>query len=130
MKREHSLDKHILVLDGLRGLAILAVIVCHVNSTYKSPSNPGHLSGFFAIVLNWGWMGVDLFFVLSGFLITGILYDAKGRDGYFRNFYARRTLRIMPLYFGFLLFLIVLSRLLHCTFCPWISRGDALTLCS
>jgi peptidoglycan/LPS O-acetylase OafA/YrhL len=121
------INRHIPVLDGLRGLAILAVIVCHVNHAYGGPFLPGRINGPLAAVFGWGWVGVDLFFVLSGFLITGILYDAKGCDGYFRNFYARRTLRIMPLYFGFLFFIMVLSRL-GCSFCPWISRDDAVSL--
>jgi len=95
-------NQYIPVLDGLRACAIVAVIVCHVNQAYGGPFMAGVIDGPLAMVLGSGWIGVDLFFVLSGFLITGILYDSKGSDGYFRNFYARRILRIMPLYYGFL----------------------------
>jgi peptidoglycan/LPS O-acetylase OafA/YrhL len=121
------INRHIPVLDGLRGLAIIAVIVHHANGFYGGPFVLGRISGPLSAVFGWGWVGVDLFFVLSGFLITGILYDAKGYDGFFRNFYARRTLRIMPLYFGFLFFIVALSRLPH-TICPWVSRADFLSM--
>ncbi|MCW3117047.1 MAG: hypothetical protein JWM28_1129 [Chitinophagaceae bacterium] len=82
-------------LDGLRGLAILLVVLYH--------------NFAFLPFLNYGWLGVDLFFVISGFLITQILMDTRNARNYFKNFYARRILRIFPLYYFFLfLFLIIL----------------------
>jgi peptidoglycan/LPS O-acetylase OafA/YrhL len=89
--------RHLPALDGLRGLAIAMVMVCHFLPYNDQPHS---LSGrLFFFVGRCGWCGVDLFFVLSGFLITGILLEAKGASHYFRNFYARRTLRIFPLYY-------------------------------
>lgn len=92
---------HIPALDGLRGIAIILVMLFHL--TYFRPG--GRLDVAFLRLTNYGWTGVDLFFVLSGFLITGILLEAKGAPNYFKNFYARRALRIFPLYYGFVAFL-------------------------
>ena len=97
-------------LDAVRGLAILAVTLYRFGSRLAdgTPTGDG-MARFFTA----GGRGVDLFFVLSGFLITGILFDARGRSGSLRNFYARRMLRIFPLYYGVLFaFLIIL---------PWVS---------
>jgi peptidoglycan/LPS O-acetylase OafA/YrhL len=90
------------VLDGLRGTAILLVLLCHF-TIYGIDRPAGGASLLLYRAAQSGWIGVDLFFVLSGFLITGILYRAKGQHHFFLNFYARRTLRIFPLYFGFLM---------------------------
>jgi peptidoglycan/LPS O-acetylase OafA/YrhL len=92
-------------LDAVRGIAIILVLL--VNTSEKYPEL--HLQR----VVGNGWMGVDLFFVLSGFLITGILLDAKREPAYFKNFYARRALRILPLYYSVLLFMFVLVPPLH-----------------
>lgn len=94
---------HIPALDGLRGLAILLVLVTHF--TVLTPMTAADRA--VAAVAEHGWWGVDLFFVLSGFLITGILLDAKGGPNFFRNFYARRTLRIFPLYYAVVFFTLV-----------------------
>jgi peptidoglycan/LPS O-acetylase OafA/YrhL len=86
-------------LDGIRGVAILLVIMHNQGGEFPSL----HLQRLFAN----GWMGVDLFFVLSGFLITGILVDTKQSVGYYKNFYARRCLRIWPLYYSIIFFMFV-----------------------
>jgi peptidoglycan/LPS O-acetylase OafA/YrhL len=97
-----SPSRHLPALDGVRGLAILFVVLDH--AAQLSPAPPGHLGQTFHDALLAGRMGVDLFFVLSGFLITGILLDARGEGprgprGYFTAFYARRVLRIFPIYY-------------------------------
>lgn len=89
------LQGHLPVLDGVRGLAVLMVVFFHTTHL-SDQSAVGRATWWLAGA---GWTGVDLFFVLSGFLITGILWEAKGRPFYFRNFYMRRFLRIFPLYY-------------------------------
>src|ERR1041384_1172054 len=74
-------------LDGLRAIAIAGVLLFHVEPR----------------IFSIGWLGVVLFFVLSGYLITGILLDSRSRPNYFRSFYARRALRIFPAYYLLLL---------------------------
>lgn len=102
---EPNLKGHVPALDAIRGLAIVLVTGFRF---WERPAgetvSPDLLSQFFGL----GFRGVDLFFVLSGFLITGILFDAKVKPHYFRNFYMRRTLRIFPLYYGVLLVTLVL----------------------
>jgi len=105
---ESSTGRHIPALDGVRGLAILMVMMGHLlysNFTFQSNA-VFRAIGYSAAT---GWIGVDLFFVLSGFLITGILFDTCSGPRYFRNFYARRMLRIFPLYYGFLFFVLLIT---------------------
>ncbi|HLL21510.1 MAG TPA: acyltransferase [Kofleriaceae bacterium] len=88
-----SIKGFIAELDGLRGVAILLVM------GHRFWPRTG--TGVWADAAGAGWIGVDLFFVVSGFLIAGILLDTRGEPGYFKNFYARRILRIFPLYYLF-----------------------------
>lgn len=97
-------------LDGLRGSALIMVFLLH---TIILPEGSFRI---FKDAIELGRLGVDLFFCLSGFLITGILLAAKNDAHYFRNFYARRALRIFPLYYFFLVlyyFLVVRFHLVH-----------------
>jgi len=87
---------HLPALDGMRGTAVLMVFSAHLCERFFFLQNPWRKPA----VWGWaGWTGVDLFFVLSGFLITGILWESRTANHYFRNFYARRTLRLFPLYY-------------------------------
>jgi peptidoglycan/LPS O-acetylase OafA/YrhL len=92
-------------LDGIRGIAILAVLITHCTPLIQ----PGHISRYAIALLTPGWAGVELFFVLSGFLITGILLRTKQAANYFTSFYARRCLRIVPIYYLTLIGLLLLS---------------------
>ncbi len=88
---------HVPALDGVRGLAIILVMAFHI---WRVP------------VTSLGWSGVDLFFVLSGFLITGILWDSRSSPGRARTFYVRRALRILPLYYGVLIAVFIIRPML------------------
>ncbi len=90
-------------IEGLRGIAILLVTIHHF-----WPHTEGGSFARLAPLAHLGWIGVDLFFVISGFLIGGILLDTKCQPGFFRNFYARRVLRIFPLYYALVVSLFVL----------------------
>lgn len=103
-------SQHYTSLDGLRGVAFLLVFIHHYGLT--THCNERWILALGALA-GGGWVGVDLFFVLSGFLITGILLDTRDDNSYFLNFYARRVLRIFPLFYGVLLMLLLATSILH-----------------
>jgi peptidoglycan/LPS O-acetylase OafA/YrhL len=95
--------KRIPELDGLRGLAILLVILCHyvqdggpIGMRYSLVRRAGE-------VIGQGTIGVDLFFILSGFLIGGILLNSRSSPKYYSTFYIRRFFRIIPIYYSWLI---------------------------
>jgi peptidoglycan/LPS O-acetylase OafA/YrhL len=102
MKTETAQRSYYPALDGLRGAAILLIVFYH---------NFGFINYFF-----FGWLGVDLFFVLSGFLITEILLKTRNDPHFLRNFYIRRVLRIFPLYYLMLTLFLILIPLFHKNF--------------
>ncbi len=94
---QRALSGQMLTLDGVRGVAILLVLAHNLNVIAGPQSRPGHVID---LVDDLGWVGVQLFFVLSGFLITGILLDTQDSNNYYRSFFGRRVLRIFPLYYA------------------------------
>lgn len=112
-------SRHLPALDGVRGLAIVLVMASHFfpGTPHNTPER------FLRSFLSFGATGVDLFFVLSGFLITGILYDSLHDNRFFRKFYARRALRILPLYYGVVAVYAVVGLVQHRS-----SQGELLSL--
>jgi peptidoglycan/LPS O-acetylase OafA/YrhL len=100
------IQRHMPELDALRGCAILAVLFYH-GMYWSIGSSPNPLINLLVKATVGGWLGVNLFFILSGFLITGILIDTRGRPDYYRRFYLRRVLRILPAYVGMLVLLVL-----------------------
>jgi peptidoglycan/LPS O-acetylase OafA/YrhL len=95
-------------LDTLRGVAILAVVFYHGFPRSDAVASLPGIVRIVSAIAEREWLGVNLFFVLSGFLITGILLDSKGAPQYYKRFYVRRALRIVPAYLLLLLLLLVL----------------------
>jgi peptidoglycan/LPS O-acetylase OafA/YrhL len=101
------MQQNIRALDGIRGLAIILVVLHHFEPWIPASNS---LLIFVKVLFGYGWSGVDLFFALSGFLITGILVETRDANNYFRAFYARRMLRIFPLYYTVLICILVFLR--------------------
>ena len=97
-------------LDLLRGLAILAVVFYHgFSGSAPRLVLPNRAVAFLYHLTGWGWLGVNLFFILSGFLITGLLQDSVAKERYYQRFYIRRARRILPAYLAILLLIWLLG---------------------
>lgn len=119
------MNNHIKELDGLRGIAVLLVIFFHLFLRAIFFTQVPILK-IFAAFTSVGWAGVDIFFTLSGFLITSILLKTKSRENYFKNFYIRRILRIFPLYYAAIILVLLFIPNLEPEFIN--SRGRTLSL--
>jgi peptidoglycan/LPS O-acetylase OafA/YrhL len=123
VKPTTSVQRRFRELDGIRALAIIAVLINHFFANGltlpASEGLKGPSKALFALA-DHGWLGVDLFFVLSGFLITGILLDSRGNKTYFQDFWIRRALRILPLVVVVVTTIAIVERP------PWLLVGFAL----
>src|SRR5450631_491499 len=111
--RPTQMTRHVPALDGVRGVAILLVLAAHFGGGRKFESMTMQIAGQLMVG---GWVGVDLFFVLSGFLITGILLKTLDLPEYYRSFYGRRILRVFPIYYLTLIVTFIISLVSHL---PW-----------
>ena len=91
-------------LDGLRSMVLFVLFIHLADSAFFDGRSLSALATLGFIPFRYaGFLALEMFFVLSGFLITGILLDTRGSPSFFRNFYARRILRVLPLYYGVIL---------------------------
>jgi len=104
-------EERVPVLNGIRGVAVFLVMVFHF-WVIATSRNSYYWDRIYSSIAGMGWIGVDLFFVLSGFLITGILFDSRTTPHYFRVFYGRRIVRIFPIYYAALSFFFVIVPLI------------------
>lgn len=107
-----GLHDRVPALDGLRGLAVLFIMLFHFGTASGFEADTYAAKKIIGVFCNL-WSGVDIFFALSGFLITGILLREKQTPGYFSRFYIRRSLRIFPLYYAALIVIFILLPALH-----------------
>ncbi|MEZ5172425.1 MAG: acyltransferase [Bacteroidia bacterium] len=112
--------KNIPFLDGIRGFAVSFVLLYHFLPKTISLATGSTFNKIWDVFWLMGWSGVDLFFVLSGFLITGILYKSKSKKNYFKNFYIRRFLRIFPLYYLVIIMSAIFIRDYHVDIWYWL----------
>jgi len=116
------MSRHIPELDGLRGLAILYVFFHNVG-THGLGETESFVVKIYSLIADIGWIGVQLFFVLSGFLITGILLEKQCSKDVYKNFYVRRVLRIFPVYYVSLIILFVLPEAANWDV-PWAEKSS------
>ena len=116
------MNERVRELDGVRGISIIVVVAFHLlkRADYFTSNETLY---FITRLSSIGWVGVDIFFVLSGFLITSILLRTKHEKNYFKNFYVRRSLRIFPLYFVFIAVILLLLPKLDPDFTPEIPHA-------
>ncbi|WP_263383678.1 acyltransferase family protein [Granulicella arctica] len=96
-------------LDGMRGFALIIVFLTH----YSGGLGQGAVGHIIKRMRDMGWVSVDLWFVLSGFLITGILFDTRGDSHFLKRFFARRVIRILPIFYLVVVIVLLLTPILH-----------------